>query len=497
MSVFVTLPSNDQSFDDNKQNDFTTLLANPLYLDGGWEVALTEISFNPYLLLNLGTVTIKNWSETRCIKNQLYRFKPCTDSPAYQIPLMPNGITAKSLATFLSDIVTPLASYTDNLNRQIIAKEDSSKYDRGVDAEHALRNDIMNKYYSENIDAILNLNYDIYTTPEAQRSQTQTNQLALNELALDFFYEIPQGAQWNSPSNTPKEYFCLFRKRPTDLARDERSLAEDSKLDKLFQFYKIPCIADADNFFIKIQAKDFDAAAQALLARDQINVKIYGFYNLEQKEYFEKFAQAKANEQAAEALGTPQYFLPSPLHTDGFKFTSPIFKFEPTSSQFTYNLQDDDSNLQIEIKGKLAAFLQNKDVLSHLFNPSVAESTALSFPHTINAIPFIGIYSDCITEQYVGNAFTRCLRIIPYNAVLEPVDLTNWDKSPQHSEIYTIFENPVFVPVSKNIINSINIALKDMQGEPIKFSNLYSIVLVKLHFRRSENNYSDPLFSNH
>jgi hypothetical protein len=41
-----------------------------------------------------------------------------------------------------------------------------------------------------------------------------------------------------------------------------------------------------------------------------------------------------------------------------------------------------------------------------------------------------------------------------------------------------------YVPVKKNFINSINISIKSLTGEYIKFDDDFIYTIVKLHFRK-------------
>lgn len=62
MNFFVTLPSNStlQTFPNNTQSNFDTLLKQSLIFDGSYEVALTEISVPTNFNVNLGKLCIFN-----------------------------------------------------------------------------------------------------------------------------------------------------------------------------------------------------------------------------------------------------------------------------------------------------------------------------------------------------------------------------------------------------------------------------------------------------
>ena len=62
MSFYVTLPSNSsmEIFPGNTQSNYTTLLQNPIQLDGPYEVALSEISYSSDFNVELGNLVIDN-----------------------------------------------------------------------------------------------------------------------------------------------------------------------------------------------------------------------------------------------------------------------------------------------------------------------------------------------------------------------------------------------------------------------------------------------------
>ena len=81
------------------------------------------------------------------------------------------------------------------------------------------------------------------------------------------------------------------------------------------------------------------------------------------------------------------------------------------------------------------------------------------------------IYTDFIEPQYVGNTLSPCIKSL----VLNKNDANIMVSS---------FDYPHYVRVNKNIINTILIDIRDTAAEPIKFSNINSQAIVKLHFRK-------------
>ena len=60
MNFYVTLPSNAsmQTYPENKQSNFTTILKNPLELGERYEVALVEMSYTHSIINEVGTVIV-------------------------------------------------------------------------------------------------------------------------------------------------------------------------------------------------------------------------------------------------------------------------------------------------------------------------------------------------------------------------------------------------------------------------------------------------------
>ena len=80
----------------------------------------------------------------------------------------------------------------------------------------------------------------------------------------------------------------------------------------------------------------------------------------------------------------------------------------------------------------------------------------------------IYIYSDIINATLVENRFVLLHRIVKVGGSFG-------------ENIHTAFQDPHYVKVKTLTINSIEITLRDDQGEPVPFQ--YGKVIAKLHFR--------------
>lgn len=116
--------------------------------------------------------------------------------------------------------------------------------------------------------------------------------------------------------------------------------------------------------------------------------------------------------------------------------------------------------------------LRFEGLINNLLNISHIESgnqIVTYFPDTFNMIRYGLVYIDIIDDQYYGDTTAPILNTV----IINPENQT---KS---------FIDPHYVPVNKSMLNSINIRILDTFGEPIKFQDIFSFVIVKLHFRRS------------
>lgn len=99
---------------------------------------------------------------------------------------------------------------------------------------------------------------------------------------------------------------------------------------------------------------------------------------------------------------------------------------------------------------------------------SIAQTTP--FVPNLSIICYAAIYCDLIEDQYVGDALAPILGLINMTAN-------------QSNETVTFYENPHYVNCRKSRINRINIQILDLEGNPIQFENIFSYVILKLHFR--------------
>ena len=93
-------------------------------------------------------------------------------------------------------------------------------------------------------------------------------------------------------------------------------------------------------------------------------------------------------------------------------------------------------------------------------------------PGKLNLVKYGIIYCDIIQEQIFGEDYRQVLQIITLdNSENTPILMSN-------------LENLQYIPVKKNFISNINISIRSLTGELIKFSDDFIYTIVKLHFRK-------------
>ncbi len=117
------------------------------------------------------------------------------------------------------------------------------------------------------------------------------------------------------------------------------------------------------------------------------------------------------------------------------------------------------------IRGLLANLLFKEDEVK------ISTNISYTLNEFMNTISYAFVYTDIVDDQYIGDSLAPVLRVVSL-------------KTNSQSDMITFFDNPHYVPVKKSIINTINIRIYDTQGNPMKFSDIISYVIVKLHFKK-------------
>lgn len=113
-----------------------------------------------------------------------------------------------------------------------------------------------------------------------------------------------------------------------------------------------------------------------------------------------------------------------------------------------------------------------KRVFSHINEGILLHDTSEVLPDRLNVINYIIVYTNIIDFQYFGDKKTQILRALPVTY--------------HNGEFQSVFNNNHYVKVKDTNINSINIQLRDIWGDPIRFDDFFSFVIVNLHFQPTQ-----------
>ena len=123
-----------------------------------------------------------------------------------------------------------------------------------------------------------------------------------------------------------------------------------------------------------------------------------------------------------------------------------------------------DDNSYFRFNGNIAHILK-------ITETKLTKKTLPIYIHTnvLNLVQTIYVYTDIVEYQFVGDSMSPLLRTV-----------TTSDKD-FDSVVHAHFDSPHYISVNKTLITSINIDIRDDQGEKIHFEQ--GKTLVKLHFR--------------
>ena len=167
-------------------------------------------------------------------------------------------------------------------------------------------------------------------------------------------------------------------------------------------------------------------------------------------------------------------------------FTSPSIKIK-ISGYLRQILRHPESDIDgLQFQGDQ---INQKDLKKHFDNPIEDENSISLIEDNLFAAKFdfvtdkksvieeIFVYSDIIDYQYVASSMSQLLRVVTVN------------KNQLNLVCNTLYNNPDYLPLIKNRVSSIRLFMRDSMGNPIRFSNPYSRVIYKLHFRQKQKYY--------
>ena len=128
---------------------------------------------------------------------------------------------------------------------------------------------------------------------------------------------------------------------------------------------------------------------------------------------------------------------------------------------------------QIKFSSNLDLELSADGIIKDLVfkNEKIMMDTYYTLPGNLNLIKYGIIYCDIVQEQIVGEEYRQVLQIIPLN-------------STEGAQVLSNNLDLQYIPVKSNFISTINISIKSLTGDYIKFDDDFIYTIVKLHFRK-------------
>jgi len=143
----------------------------------------------------------------------------------------------------------------------------------------------------------------------------------------------------------------------------------------------------------------------------------------------------------------------------------PFAEFLPKFSAFESNLLEISICTDVLLNGLISKLLTNSDLEIFI----VRKKETFFVPEFIQTVKSIAVYTDIIESQYFGDVRSQIIRIL--NIKSAPSDDT-WH-----------ILNPQYLNVKCSRISSINIELRDMDGNKINYLDNFSSLNITLHFR--------------
>lgn len=359
----IFLPSNASfnEYPNNTQSNYTTNLHTPKKLIGKYEVAMTEISYSPLFLVDLGTITYKNF---------LHDYPTEYSRPKEFITLVKpqNGININNLAPILNSTC---------LNR-VYLTEFNHRYKLAWNVTEIIAREFADYYHKNDYQNVLVLK---------KKDTYEIIDITSNSRLKDFF----------KSEGITEEFKFIF-----------------ASLDKLKQVYKYQKFN-----FITVP---------------------------EETDTYEDIKRVDGSELAKELLNIGK------INRDFI----PLFVVNENRLTIKFNGE-------MKINGLLSTLLTGKK------ETLINKTMSYKFQQKLNIINYAVVYADFIEPQLFGDECAQVLR--------------NISMASSDSDVVSSFYNPIYVKVNKSELSSINIKIRDLQGELIQFKDIFTFVIVTLHFR--------------
>lgn len=463
---YVTLPSNAsmQYFPQNTQSSYRTKLISPLMLNNEWEVGLSEI-FIPRNWFNIGDHNNNYTVYLKTSKSDI------TTSVQYQISFAFDATKSlKEFFTSLSEKIKASLENKDSVNFILDAKSTSVTINITTGFELHISKSSASKFlyilHLPNEDRIIK-ETTIFRCRATSDEQEQVFTIVNKNPVKEIKHIIPLAMEGMSHNRVNKEgvfstvqkniewlqlqNYVTFRYDPV---RNELDIiiAENAELHITEQKTRslLRMLHQHGNVVVKGNQK-FEVNPLISMRSDEnmeLIIKDYPVVTKYEKETKELFIN-EGSYNSAEALFREFQYIRLKLLPN-----QKVYLKVPDSYEVTFG----------EGLADMLGFVKNN------FKSGIYTS---KYPLELNGgITEIFIYTDLIESHRVGDAYVPLLRIIPC-------------MNEKNDQIVKHYETPLYFPLRKHFVDTIEIELKTITGRSIIFTGGKTFVL--LSFRRKKN----------
>ena len=429
MSFYLTLPSNSSSlyYPDNSQSNYTTQLAKELNNLDGYEVALVEMNYAPYFATDLGVIQVNGE-----FFKSIYNIR--NDTLEIQISIFSTTDIVQLCEQMNNELIRNLIYYDFAYRSYII----SNKVEKNIVIKHFEYNKI-----------------------------AKQNQI----FELEIYKCLTAGSPYyfiDSEDSVFKEDFINVSKQPnceiTFSSSQQKWICNANAIKNLNKKFKLKILFTPGSF--ESSKEKFNVNFVSKILNETKLVDRNDSYNIKSDLGLNADIFELPNIIYIEKNSTGSFLSKQLFDLPTFKCGNETFNnHNQVELNYDSKILNDDL---IIVSNKLANMFFGND------KGIIKRNKAYLVDSSVSPLNYALVYTDIIENQIFGDVIKPILKIIPI-------------KSYNDSEVVTFFDNLHYVKLSKDSISTINIQIRDLFGEQIKFQNKFSFVIVKLHFRKIKN----------
>ena len=465
---YVTLPSNSSMdyFPDNTQSSYRTKLFSPIVISGEWEVALSEV----YMSRNWFNVNTHNNSySVTLIKEEILPL----DTLKYNIEL-PDKI-GENIEEFWTSINKEIEQTINTESVKFVVQENGS----------TLRIDI-NDGFEVEIEVnsapkmlyMLNLPNEPITITRSSVYQFRPSRQSLTSNCFTIINKKPKKS-----TNNHILPFTRIKPKKSDNANEDvfKILNANIELLELQDYITINYkptkneveIRISENAELHLTKGKSDSLMQKLYLKENCTLK-QGSWTYKVNPLLQPVVGEYVELEIIEYYTTKNFV----KYTENLTINVGMYKTaDRFFKEFKYvNLElQPDSKVRLDVPKNLEISFDKglSDMLGFIDTGPFKNGTYVSkYPLELDGgVTEIYIYTDIIASHYVGDTVSRLLRVVPC-------------ANEQKDQIVKHYDNPLYFPLSKKYIETIEIELKSSSGHNIIFTG--GKTLVVLSFRRKK-----------